>query len=51
MAVPSARNSGLDNTLKLFLSICESESSTELSIFCITSAVLTGNVLFSTMIV
>ena len=50
MAVPSERNSGLDNTLKLISFLLESVSA-ELSIFCITSAVLTGNVLFSTTIV
>ena len=53
IAVPSARNSGLDKTSKvtgseLFLPLDDSDAS---RICLITSAVLTGNVLFSTTMV
>jgi len=50
IAVPSAKNSGLDNTSKLISSLLEFVSA-EFNIFSITSAVLTGKVLFSTTIV
>ena len=48
IAVPSARNSGLDNTEKLFLFLWQSEESRISFMVC---AVLTGKVLFSTTIV
>ena len=48
MAVPSARNSGLERIEKVFPSFC---SWFECKIVWITSAVLTGTVLFSTTIV
>ena len=52
IAVPSARNSGLDKTSNVFLVLFfKSDIVASLRIDFITSAVLTGSVLFSTTIV